>query len=88
MLISNFVTKNDLYNYIESTYGKILFAFSVWHHLCEGDDYGYIVQTYNNERKILLSKNNELYVSNEIELQTKIANYSKAIAETKKLFGC
>ncbi len=84
MLISNFVTKNELHEYIENNYGKILFVFSIWHHLYSGDDFGYIIQNFNNERKVLLSKNDELYISNEEELQLKLAIYSKAIAETKK----
>jgi hypothetical protein len=84
MIISNFVTKKDLHEYIESNYGKILFVFSIWHHLYSGDDFGYIIQNFDNERKVLLSKNDELYISDEQELQLKIAEYSKAIVETKK----
>ena len=84
MLISNFVTKKDLHNYIENTYGKILFIFSIWHHLYGGDDFGYIIQDFDNKRVVLLSKNDELYISDEEELQLKLADYSKAIAETKK----
>ena len=84
MLISNFVTKKELYEYIEKKYGKILFAFPVWHHPCGGDNFGYIIQTSDNRRKVLLSSNDNLYVSDEQELQLKIANYSKAISETNK----
>ena len=82
-LISDFVTTEELHSHIERVYGKIIYKFSVLYLMHEKDNYGYIIEVDGN-RFVLMSNNDELYVSTVDALQEKISEYYKAILDAKK----
>lgn len=69
---------------LEDLFGKILYKFPVFHHNWEMDGYGFITETSDGKRHVILTNHSIPYKATNEELQNKIAEYTKLIADTKK----